>query len=96
MKDYGVPDTVKSMSWCGENICIGFRKEYMILNSSTGASSEVFSSGRISPPLVVPLPSGGFLLGKVKSVSFYIYFVWSEQGSRFWEIILLASLLKYS
>ncbi|KAL9241643.1 hypothetical protein vseg_015730 [Gypsophila vaccaria] len=64
VKEYGVPDTVKSMAWCGENICIGIRKEYMILNANTGALSEIFSSGRISPPLVVPLPSGGLLLGK--------------------------------
>lgn len=64
VKEYSVPDTVKSMSWCGENICIGVRKEYMILNASTGALSEVFSSGRISPPLVVSLPSGGLLLCK--------------------------------
>ncbi|XP_074308893.1 vacuolar sorting protein 39 [Silene latifolia] len=64
VKEYGVPDTVKSMAWCGENICIGIRKEYMILNAGNGALSEVFSSGRISPPLVVSLPSGGLLLGK--------------------------------
>lgn len=64
VKEYSVPDTVKSMAWCGENICIGVRKDYMILNASTGALSEVFSSGRISPPLVVSLPYGGMLLGK--------------------------------
>ncbi|GAB4846823.1 Vam6/Vps39-like protein, variant 2 [Ancistrocladus abbreviatus] len=64
VKEYGVPDTVKSMSWCGENICIGIRREYMILNASNGALSEVFPSGRIAPPLVVSLPSGELLLGK--------------------------------
>ncbi|EPS66254.1 hypothetical protein M569_08522, partial [Genlisea aurea] len=65
VKEFGVPDTVKSMSWCGENICLGIRKEYVILNSSNGALSEVFPSGRIAPPLVVPIPSGGeLLLGK--------------------------------
>ncbi|KAL2906545.1 Vacuolar sorting protein 39 [Bienertia sinuspersici] len=68
VKEYSVPDTVKSMSWCGENICIGVRKEYMILNASTGALSEVFSSGRISPPLVVSVPSGELLLGKIRSL----------------------------
>ncbi|KAF5205069.1 Vacuolar sorting protein [Thalictrum thalictroides] len=64
VKDYGVPDVVKSMSWCGENICIGLRREYTILNITSGALSEVFPSGRIAPPLVVPLPSGELLLGK--------------------------------
>ncbi|KAK4584285.1 hypothetical protein RGQ29_022143 [Quercus rubra] len=64
MKEYGVPDVVKSMSWCGENICLGIRKEYMILNATNGALSEVFPSGRLNPPLVISLPSGELLLGK--------------------------------
>ncbi|KAK1439143.1 hypothetical protein QVD17_04958 [Tagetes erecta] len=64
VKEFSVPDTVKSMSWCGENICLGIRREYTILNASNGALSEVFPSGRIAPPLVVSLPSGELLLGK--------------------------------
>ncbi|CAN6680331.1 unnamed protein product [Malus baccata var. baccata] len=64
VKEFGVPDVVKSMSWCGENICVGIRREYMILNSTNGAMSEVFPSGRIAPPLVVSFPSGELLLGK--------------------------------
>ncbi|KAF4393271.1 hypothetical protein G4B88_002005 [Cannabis sativa] len=68
VKEFGVPDTVKSMSWCGENICLGIRREYMILNSTNGALSEIFPSGRLAPPLVVSLPSGQLLLGKVRSL----------------------------
>ena len=69
MKEFGVPDVVKSMSWCGENICLGIRREYVILNTANGAVSEVFTSGRLAPPLVVSLPSGELLLGKVLSSS---------------------------
>ncbi|KAH0871742.1 hypothetical protein HID58_078764 [Brassica napus] len=47
VRDYGVPDTVKSISWCGENICLGIRKEYVILNTANGTLSEVFPSGRV-------------------------------------------------
>ncbi|KAK9164148.1 hypothetical protein Syun_005050 [Stephania yunnanensis] len=68
VKEYGVPDIVKSMSWCGENICIGIRREYMILNTTSGALSEVFPSGRSAPPLVVSLPSGELILGKIRSL----------------------------
>ncbi|KAL8168245.1 hypothetical protein V2J09_009744 [Rumex salicifolius] len=64
VKDFGVPDIVKSMAWFGENICIGVRREYMILNSNNGSLSTIFSSGRIAPPLVVSLPTGELLLGK--------------------------------
>ncbi|XP_047313563.1 vacuolar sorting protein 39-like [Impatiens glandulifera] len=64
VKEFSVPDTVKSLSWCGENICVGIRREYMVLNSTNGALSEVFPSGRIAPPLVITLPTGELLLGK--------------------------------
>ncbi|KAG2546338.1 hypothetical protein PVAP13_9KG027400 [Panicum virgatum] len=64
VKEFGVPDILKSMAWCGDNICLGIRREYMIINSMTGALTDVFSSGRIAPPLVVPLPTGELLLGK--------------------------------
>lgn len=71
VKEFGVPDTVKSISWSGENICVGVRKDYMILNATNGALSEVFSSGKIAPPLVVPLPSGELILGKVLTLMIY-------------------------
>ncbi|KAI3516572.1 hypothetical protein L1887_15493 [Cichorium endivia] len=64
VKEFGVPDTVRSMSWCGENICVGIRREYTILNATNGALSEIFPWGRIAPPVMVPLPSGELLLGK--------------------------------
>ncbi|KAA8525808.1 hypothetical protein F0562_007663 [Nyssa sinensis] len=67
LKEFGVLVTVKSMSWYGENICLGIRREYMILNVTNGALSEVFPSGRIALPLVVSLPSGELLLEKVFS-----------------------------
>ncbi|KVH92351.1 Citron-like protein [Cynara cardunculus var. scolymus] len=68
VKEFGVPDTVKSMSWCGENICLGIKREYAILNATNGALSEIFPSGRTAPPLVVSLPSGELLLGKIRSL----------------------------
>ncbi|KAJ4962524.1 hypothetical protein NE237_022463 [Protea cynaroides] len=64
VKDFGVPDLVKAIAWCGENICLGIGREYTILNATTGALCVVFPPGRIVPPLVVPLPSGELLLGK--------------------------------
>lgn len=72
VKEFGVPDTVKSMSWCGENICLGIRREYMIMNATNGALSDVFPCGRLAPPLVVSLPSGELILGKV-FCSFNLY-----------------------
>ncbi|KAM7250491.1 hypothetical protein ACFE04_022374 [Oxalis oulophora] len=68
VKEFGIPDYVKSMSWCGENICLGIKKEYVILNATNGALTEVFTSGRNTPPLVVSLPSGELLLGRIRSL----------------------------
>ena len=68
VKEYGVPDVVKSMCWCGDNICMGIRKGYMILNVVNGVVTEVFQPGRSAPPLAVSLPSGELLLGKVLCV----------------------------
>ncbi|KAI6695097.1 hypothetical protein NL676_022807 [Syzygium grande] len=64
VKEFGVPDTVEAMSWCGENICLAIRREYVIMNATDGALSEVSPCGRVTPPLVVPLPSGELILGK--------------------------------
>ncbi|CAN6469973.1 unnamed protein product [Victoria cruziana] len=64
VKEFNVPDVIKSMIWCGENICLSIKKEYMIMNSTTGTLSEVFPCGRIAAPLVTPLPSEQLLLGK--------------------------------
>lgn len=64
VKEFPVSDMVKSMAWSGDNICLGIKKDYMIMNSITGALSEVFPCGRLTSPLVVPLPSGDLLLGK--------------------------------
>lgn len=85
VKEFGVPDMVKSLSWCGDNICLGIRREYMILNSTNGALSEIFPSGRIAPPLVVSLPSGQLLLGKVLSFSgkMLIVFLCSTNSLKF-------------
>lgn len=77
VKEFGVPDTVKSMSWCGENICLGIKREYVILNATSGALTDVFPSGRLAPPLVVSLPSGELLLGKV-CIHHVIYFLHSS------------------
>jgi Vam6/Vps39-like protein vacuolar protein sorting-associated protein 39 len=28
LKELGLPDTVVSMAWCGDSICLGFKREY--------------------------------------------------------------------
>lgn len=78
VKEFGVPDAVKSMCWCGENICMGIRRGYIILNATTGALTEVFPSGRVGPPLVVSLSSGELLLGKVPHSLSHVEYVFGS------------------
>lgn len=65
MKELPAPDVVKCMAWCGDSLCLGIKREYVMMNISTGASFDVFPCGRIAAPLAIPLPNGEILLGKV-------------------------------
>ncbi|KAL2632858.1 hypothetical protein R1flu_004337 [Riccia fluitans] len=65
-KDLPAPDTVNAMAWCSGALCLGIRKEYIIMNINTGVTVEVFSSGRSANPMIVSLPNGNLLLGKDK------------------------------
>ncbi|KAH7372762.1 hypothetical protein KP509_17G019800 [Ceratopteris richardii] len=63
MKELNAPDVVKCIAWCGESVCLGIRREYVLLNTATGLSTEIFSCGPIASPFVIPIPNG-LLLGK--------------------------------
>ena len=65
VKELAAPDVVKCMAWCGDSLCLGIKREYVMMNISTGASFDVFPCGRIAAPLAIPLPNGEILLGKV-------------------------------
>lgn len=75
MKDLPAPDAVKCMAWVGDSLCLGIRREYVILNISTGASFDVFPCGRHANPLAVSLPNGELLLGKVMLVDRELFLV---------------------
>lgn len=71
VKDLPAPDTVKCMAWVGDSLCLGIKREYVILNISTGASFDVFPCGRHANPLAVSLPNGELMLGKVPFECFF-------------------------
>lgn len=76
VKELPVLDVVKSMAWCGESLCLGIRREYVIMNTVTGATVDVFPCGRFAAPLVVSLKNDELLLGKVccNSTAMNIFF----------------------
>jgi hypothetical protein len=65
LSELSAPDNVVSMAWCGDSLCLGIRREYVLINTSSGAVTEVFNCGPMAPPLVLPLQNGEVLLGKV-------------------------------
>lgn len=64
LKELAAPDIVKGIAWCGESVCLGIRREYVLVNTTTGLAIELFPCGRIASPLILPLQSGELLLGK--------------------------------
>eukprot|EP00029_Vermamoeba_vermiformis_P006348 TRINITY_DN2461_c0_g1_i1.p1 TRINITY_DN2461_c0_g1~~TRINITY_DN2461_c0_g1_i1.p1 ORF type:complete len:890 (+),score=177.72 TRINITY_DN2461_c0_g1_i1:46-2715(+) len=63
IKEFSVPDSVKSIVWCDQALCVGFKKEYNMINLSTGAMSELFSVGK-GTPMAVPLGDQQILLNR--------------------------------
>ena len=62
VRELPVPERVRCIAWCGDALCLGFRREYVMLNIATGAMSEVFPTGRAEAPSALPLPPGELLL----------------------------------
>ena len=55
VRELAVPERVRCVAWCGDALCLGFRREYVMLNIATGAMSEVFPTGRAEAPSALPL-----------------------------------------
>lgn len=64
LKELAAPDIVKCIAWCGESVCLGIRREYVIVNTTTGLAVELFPCGRIASPIILPLANGELVLGK--------------------------------
>lgn len=64
-KSFGLPDVPKSVLWCGSlAVCLGFRKEYLMFDVSSGQVADVFPTGRTQQPLCCALPQSEILLGR--------------------------------
>ena len=61
-RDLAVPERVQSVGWAGDGLCLGFKREYVMLNIATGAMGEVFPTGRAGTPAAMALPPDELLL----------------------------------
>lgn len=63
-KELSLPDSAKTLVWCGDSLCIGFKREYTLINVKTGAMTELFPVGKTGNPLVTLLPNEQILLSR--------------------------------
>lgn len=59
-----MPDSVSTLCWSGRNICVGFRREYSLIDAETGQLTDVFQTGRSQKPVICSLVSSELLLHK--------------------------------
>ncbi|KAM4013849.1 vam6/Vps39-like protein [Anomaloglossus baeobatrachus] len=63
--DFSVPDVPKSMAWCENSICVGFKRDYYLIRvDGKGSIKELFPTGKQLEPLAVPLADGKVAVGQ--------------------------------
>ena len=61
--DLKLPDVPKAISWCSQNLCVGFRSEYSLINVVTGEPKDLFPTGQKPEPIVVLIEGNRLALG---------------------------------
>uniref|UniRef100_A0A8C9WIQ3 VPS39 subunit of HOPS complex n=1 Tax=Scleropages formosus TaxID=113540 RepID=A0A8C9WIQ3_SCLFO len=63
--DFAAPDIPKSMAWCENSICVGFKRDYYLIRvDARGSIKELFPTGKQLEPLVAPLADGKVAVGQ--------------------------------
>uniref|UniRef100_A0A671NA36 Vam6/Vps39-like protein n=1 Tax=Sinocyclocheilus anshuiensis TaxID=1608454 RepID=A0A671NA36_9TELE len=63
--DVTAPDIPKSMAWCENSICVGFKRDYYLIRmDGRGTVKELFPTGKQLEPLVAPLADGKVAVGQ--------------------------------
>ena len=75
-KELGIPDAPVSLVWYGHSICIGYRREYNLLNDEiAGPPLEIpVSLDSKTTPLIKLMPDETLLIAGMERVGFYIRF----------------------
>ncbi|CAG2162241.1 unnamed protein product [Oppiella nova] len=62
--DLKVPDLPKTIAWCSQSLCVGFRSDYSLIKVVTGEPKELFPTGDKPEPSVVLLEGNRLALGR--------------------------------
>lgn len=66
-KQLVIPDTAVAMVWSGHHICVGYKREYLLLHDDTGETKDIFPLDR-QTPLIKLLPSTNELLLRLEKI----------------------------
>ncbi|KAG1658440.1 Vam6/Vps39-like protein [Nymphon striatum] len=61
--DLAVTDIPKSMTWCGESLCLGFKQEYCLIKMN-GDLNNLFLTGKSQEPKITKLHKDRLALGR--------------------------------
>ncbi|KAI0225860.1 Vam6/Vps39-like protein [Lamellibrachia satsuma] len=64
MTDLSVPDVPKAMAWCQDSLCIGFKRDYFLIQVKSGMLKDLFPCGSNMEPLVTRLQDDRLALGR--------------------------------
>uniref|UniRef100_A0A2C9M943 CNH domain-containing protein n=1 Tax=Biomphalaria glabrata TaxID=6526 RepID=A0A2C9M943_BIOGL len=64
-QDLSLYDFPHALSWCQNSLCVGFKRDYFMINTKSGNLKELFPVGASQPdPLVTPLSDNRLALGR--------------------------------
>lgn len=61
-KEFALPVPAITLNWCDDMICVGFKTEYSLIDSRSGAVSHLFGTGKSECPVVANLSDAELLL----------------------------------
>lgn len=73
LSSVNLPDMVLAMGWCGDSVCVGFRKDYQLAIPDSGEMIELTTGtpGRDRKPIVTPVPGKQVLVARENVVLFF-------------------------
>ncbi len=62
--DLKVPDLPKTIAWCSQSLCVGFRADYSLIKVVSGEPKDLFPTGGKPEPIVLLLEGNRLALGR--------------------------------
>lgn len=64
VKELAIPDAASALAWADQLMCVGFKREYNLINVQTGIITEGINTAKTGNITVNLIPPDQLLLGK--------------------------------